>query len=84
MQLSWFDLYSCEDVNLAAELLTNNLTTILDQMAPVKTIQVRSSFAAWLSDGTKQLLKERNDAQKLASHSKEIDDWRFYKSLRNH
>ena len=82
-QLSWFDLYSCEDANSAAELLTSKLTTILDQMAPVKTIQVRASYAAWLSDGTKQLLKERNDAQKLASHSKDIDDWRFYKSLRN-
>jgi hypothetical protein len=37
-QLSWWDLYSCDDLDKAAEILTCKLTTILDQMAPVRTI----------------------------------------------
>ena len=59
-QLSWWDIYSCQDANQAASLLTSKLTTILDAMAPIRTIQVRSNYAPWLSDKTKHLLKERN------------------------
>ena len=56
-QLTWFDLYLCQDPTKAAELLTKKLTDLLDTMAPVRTIQVRSNYAAWLSDQTKALLK---------------------------
>ena len=75
-QLSWEELYSCDDPEEAAKVLTDNLTAILDQMAPVRTIQVRRSYAPWLSDSSKELLKERDDAQKLASQTKNQDDYR--------
>ena len=82
-QFSWFDLYMCEDPTEAAELLTRKLTDILDTMAPIRTIQVRSRYAAWLSDQTKTLLKQRDTAQALAAESKDPEDWRQYKNLRN-
>ena len=82
-QLSWWDLYSCEDPDKAVNILTSKLTTLLDQMAPIRTIQVRSKYAPWLSDSTKQLLSRRNEAQKIASQTKDIDDYRQYKALRN-
>ena len=81
--LSWWDLFRCEDANQAAQLLTAKLTKILDTMAPIKTIQVRTKYAPWLSNSTKELLKERNSAQETASLTKDLDDWRLYKSLRN-
>ena len=81
--LSWCNLYSCGDPERAVNILTGKLTTILDQMAPVRTIQVRSKYAPWLSDNTKQLLKRRNEAQKVASQTKHLDDYRQYKALRN-
>ena len=82
-QISWWDLYTCEDPDKAAEILTSKLTSFLDQMAPVRTIQVRAKYAPWLSDNTKHLMKERNEAQKVASETKNLDDYRLYKSLRN-
>ena len=81
--LSWWELYMCEDADQAAQLLTNKLTDILDTMAPVRTIQVRSKYVPWLSDSTKEVLKERNNAQATAAQSQNLDDWRLYKSLRN-
>ena len=39
----------CEDPSKAADILTSKLTAILDQMAPIKTIQVRANYAPWLS-----------------------------------
>ena len=82
-ELSWWDVYSCENVNQAAELFTSKLTNILDKMAPVKTFQVHVKYAAWLSEDTKKLLNERDSAQATAALTKDPDDWRMYKNLRN-
>ena len=39
-QLSWYDLYLCQDVNQASQMLSSKLGNILDVMAPIKTIQI--------------------------------------------
>ena len=81
--ISWWELYSCQDPEVAAAMLTEKLSAILDTMAPLKTIQVRSKYAPWLSQDTKNLMKERNAAQDTATKTRDLDDWRLYKSLRN-
>jgi hypothetical protein len=70
-------------VNKAAELLVNKLTNILDELAPIKTVQTRTNYAPWLANETKELQKERNEAQAKAAQSNEAEDWRQYRSLRN-
>ena len=82
-QISWFELYTSEDPSKAAEILTKKLTDILDTMAPIKTIQVRAKYAAWLSDKTKLLLKQRDTTQATAAQSRDPEDCRAYKYLRN-
>ena len=81
--ISWFDLYLCQNVDQASKMITTKLGEILDAMAPIKTIQIRTKYAPWLSENTKQLLKERNTAQKVASSTRDPDHWRHYKHLRN-
>ena len=68
---------------MAAELLVSKISVILDEMAPIKTVQVRSNFVPGLEDETKELLAERNRAHELAEESDNPDDWRQYRSLRN-
>ena len=82
-QISWFELYMCDSPTQAADILTKKLSDILDTLAPVKTIQIRTKYAAWLSDTTKELLKFRNEAQERAAFTKDPDDWRAFKNLRN-
>ena len=77
------EVLSCTDANEAAELLVDKLIMVLDEMAPVKTIQTRSNYAPWLSEDTKSLKTERNAAQEKASLSDPPEDWRLYRSLRN-
>ena len=43
----------------------------------------RAKYAAWLSDTTKDILKLRNKAQAKAAQTRDQDDWRAYKNLRN-
>ena len=53
------DVLLCTDPNEPAELLTNKINTLLDKMAPVRTIQTHSKYAPWLGDDTKKLKEER-------------------------
>ena len=39
--MSLMDLYMCQNPNIAAELLTQKINSILDSMAPMKKIQMR-------------------------------------------
>ena len=73
----------CENPSQDAEILTGKISEILDQVAPIKTIQVRKKYVPWLSPATKELIKERDEAQVKATHTKCQDDWRAFKSLRN-
>ena len=82
-QISWWQLYACDDVEIALQMLTTNLTKILDEMAPIRTIQIRENYAPWLSSETKQLMAERDRAQKVAAETKSANDWKLFKRIRN-
>jgi hypothetical protein len=82
-ELSWYDLYLCHNLDQAVQLLTTKLTSLLDQVAPVRTIQTRTRYAPWLSKETKASMMTRDTAQKQAADTQHPDDWRLYKNLRN-
>ena len=82
-QISWWHLYACDDVEMALQMLTDNLTKILDEMAPIRTIQIRENYAPWLSSETKQLMAERDHAQKIAADTESENDWKLFKRIRN-
>ena len=67
----------------AARLLTEGLTRILDIVAPLKTVQVRTKYAPHLSEETKELQERRMKAQEKAVTSGTQEDTREYRSLRN-
>ena len=73
----------CRDVDLAAILLTQGLTRLLDVMAPIRTIQTRKDYAPHMGEQTKRLQEKRNTAQERAVASGRQEDWREYRSLRN-
>ena len=81
--LSWWDIYSCNNVEEAVTKISEKLTIILDKMAPIKNIQVRTKYAPWMSQNTKNKMNERDEAQKKAADTKSNDDWLRYKVLRN-
>ena len=72
-QISWWDVYSCDSVEIAVNKFTLKINKILDAMAPVKSIQVRNKYAPWISENTKEKIKERDEAQKVASISDNPD-----------
>ena len=71
------------DVNVAAELLVTMLTDVLDKIAPVKTIQTRTRYAPWVGKNTKDLQKDRDEAQEKAALTGNPEERRQCRSLRN-
>ena len=82
-KISWWEVYSCNDVDLAVEIFTMKLTAILDKMAPVKKFQIRTKYATRVSDDTKEIMKTRNLAQQTASLTGLSEDWDQNKKTRN-
>ena len=81
--LKWLDIYLSTNVDTAVQKLTDRITTVLDKYAPVKTVQIRSKYAPWLSNATKQVMQQRNRAQQALLRSPDQDKSREYKNLRN-
>ena len=74
-KISWWGVYSeCFDCESASKI-----NEILDLMAPIRTFQVRTKYVPWMSQNTKDAIKERDQAQKKVATSKDADDWRKYK-----
>ena len=82
-KISWWDLYSSEDVDEAVEIFTTKFCSVLDKFAPIKKFQCRNRYAPWLSCETKDLMKKRNQVQLWASTTQKMQDWSKYRSLRN-
>ena len=70
--ISWWDIYSCENVEEAVSKMSGKLSFILDNMAPIKCIQVRTKYAHWMSQNIKDKIKVRDYAQKKAAETKNM------------
>ena len=44
-KISWWEVYACGDVDIAVDIFTRKLTDILDIMAPINTVQIRTKYA---------------------------------------
>ena len=70
-KISWLDVYLSDNVNQAVKLMSDKITTVLDSMAPMRTVQVRTNYAPWLSQDTKHMMSERDSLQRRAARTKE-------------
>ena len=81
--VNWDTLYNSVDPNLANTILEDNLVEILDQLAPMTTVQSRTKYISWLTDSTKTLMRERDRAREIARTSQSPSDWNTYRQIRN-
>ena len=61
------DVTACDNVEETAEVFEMSFKPILDKHAPVKTFQMRKHYCPYVSDETKQLMKDRNALKELAT-----------------
>ena len=91
--VDWSEVYAATDVDTATEIFTSKFRNVLNQHAPWIIFQMRKNFSPWLTEDTKNLMKERDTwktkAKELAvANPGEASDeqrlaWEEYKKLRN-
>ena len=81
--LSWEQLLNCEDIDTVVNMFTTQILQILDELAPMKKIQLRSNYSPWISNETLDMMKNRDALHRYATLSQSHEDYREYKKLRN-
>ena len=71
------------DADKASELFSIIFRSILDNHAPIKVFQTRKNYAPWLSDATKEEMKERNLLKEESVATDDPEVLKKYKNLRN-
>ena len=82
-KVDWKQMERMADVDTMEEFYTKSITEILDVMAPIKLIQMRKNYAAWLTQKTRDLMKKRDKAKVDTTQNGSDENWSEYKKLRN-
>ena len=88
--IDWTPVYLRQDVDEAVKVFTSLYLKVLDAHAPWIKFQRRKNYAPWISDKTKEMLKERDMMKERAlklsgsgSISEQAEAWKSFKKLRN-
>ena len=81
--INWTDFYQLDDLNLANDYFSTEISKILNRMAPIRKIQIRNRTTPWVTNHTKEIMKERDTIRNKASETNTKDDWSKYRKLRN-
>ena len=81
--LDWSSILLEDNVDVANSLIEDLLNSVIDTLAPMRMIQVRTWFNNWISDSTKLDMKSRDQARNKARQSSCEEDWSIYRQLRN-
>ena len=93
-KVDWLEVMTCIDLDSAVSCFTSKFRYVLNEHAPWIQFQQRKNFAPWLTQETKDLIKQRDEwksrAKELASlntggnsSQEEIEAWKNFKILRN-
>ena len=84
--MDWTEIDDSNNLDDMVKIFTKNVTTALDEVAPVKIITTKSNYKFGLSETTRNLIKDRDCTRqkiKKACNSEKIVLLSKYKSLRN-
>ena len=76
-------IFSETDPNIIAETLLNELSIIIECIAPSKKIQCNSTYAPWIKEEFLRESKVKDNLHRIAKRSNSEDDWRNFQAQRN-
>ena len=71
------------NVNIANFNFEEIFCNILNMEAPMGIVQSRTKYNSWITDETKVLLLERDNARLKAKMTDDVNDWEIYRQMRN-
>ena len=89
-EVDWTEVYTCQDVDSAAETFTRKFVDVLNRHAPWIVYQERKNYKPWVTEETKIMIKARNELKKEAINLASSGDsegaataWTKFKKVRN-
>ena len=81
----WTEIYKHHDPTIIASITTNNITSVLDKMAPRKLRTINGEVKNKLSVSKEclSMIRERNRLKKRAKSTGGKDDWVRWRKLKN-
>ena len=71
------------NVDVATWMLEDRIKMLLDELAPFKTVQLRTKYNKWISQETKLEMAKRDQARCQAKSTDLEGHWMIFKKLRN-
>ena len=81
--INWTSMYNSTSPSLTYGIFEEHLRTILDDIAPMKTYQLKNNYKPWVQEDTIKLMKYRDQARNSASISGDPAKWNEYKTAKN-
>ena len=93
-KIDWLDVLTCPDLDIAVSCFTNKFKYVLNDHAPWTQFQQRKNFKPWITQETKEMMKQRDNwkskAKELASSNRggtssqeEKEAWENSRIMRN-
>ena len=83
LSCDWAGYYDIEDPTQSWEFVHQHITSILDEMCPVKTFHIKNYRPEWMTNELIEMIKDRDYFYKKAKRSGDTDAWNIAKFLRN-
>ena len=83
LEKDWGNLYNLSDPDEAWELISKNITLVLDAMCPVRNFKIKNYRPEWMSKELIEQIKDRDYFYKKAKLQGDEDAWNIAKHLRN-
>ena len=81
--IDWSEFFKSKNINELNEIFVDKVGSILREVAPLKTHQIRRNFSNWLDDEIKDKMNDRNMKRELARTSGDPAHWKIYRTSRN-
>ena len=79
----WSVITNEMNIDIANSLLEDKFNSIMRTEAPFVTVQIRTKFMKWISESTKDEMRERDEAKENARVTNNPQDWEDYRRRRN-
>ena len=82
-QQNWKQIEECESLDEAVDMWEQMFLEVMNKHMPFKTKRVRKKQSPWLNEYIFNLMKERDKMKKKAVRTKNDEDWKAFKKLKN-
>ena len=79
----WNKILNETCVDVANTMLEEEILKIIDEEAPLKTVQIRAHYNNWITSMTKEEMLKRDKLRDAAKISDDEYDWRKFRESRN-